>query len=264
VLGGRICLTGGKEIMKLKKLVLLSGLVLGMTCMATGCGSKGETVESVADTEVDSGDDYVDSGVDEEESSEDENKQQMKVVLNVKAQEAKESVELPISEFEKYGKVVKTKDGFRILTREGVYVSDSLLNYNGMCFYFDEDGYLKDDVFVPAKNADGSVKTLYVHNYTYVYGLITDTDGKTYYIDEDLGRLTETTKEVDGKMYYFDTNGKSISESKWTSLYGNQIEEEPEVLEDGSEVEEGLDEGSEEVSEETSEEISETESSVAE
>ena len=136
---------------------LVSLLCLGVT----GCGGKGaeETVaDTVADTYMDTEsvvDDYGD-GLEDEESSEDPG-QKLTVSLVQDNVEEEAGVVVPVAEFKKYGKVVKGKDGYRILAADGHYVSDSLLSVGENHFYFDEDGYMKDDVFVPTKNASGEI-----------------------------------------------------------------------------------------------------------
>lgn len=236
---------------------LVVALCLALTLGLTGCGSDEtaesetsveETVESGAEAEVEATD-AVDMGEYETDADgniiETEATQQVKVAIGQVETEAVESVNFPIDEFKKYGKVVKTKDGYRILGTDGYYITESMINYDGNCFYFDEDGYLKDNVFVPAKNSNGEVITLYVQNYKYTYGLVTDAAGKTYYIDENLGRLEKTTQEVDGKTYYFDENGKSVSKKTYESKFVTEavVEETVEGSEvdgEGAEVESGV------------------------
>ena len=197
---------------------LVSLLCLGVT----GCGGKGaeETVaDTVADTYMDTEsvvDDYGD-GLEDEESSEDPG-QKLTVSLVQDNVEEEAGVVVPVAEFKKYGKVVKGKDGYRILAADGHYVSDSLLSVGENHFYFDEDGYMKDDVFVPTKNASGEIITMYIHNYSYVYGWIT-VDNRDYYIDETEGRLELVSKEIDGETYYFDTQGRKVSKERFDALY---------------------------------------------
>lgn len=150
--------------------------------------------------------------------------QQITVMINIDELDEEETVELPFDEFNKYGKVVKTKDGYRVLGQDGKYITESVLNVGEHCFYFDETGLLKNDVFVPAQNVNGDLITLYIHNYSYMYGLIKTPDGSVYYIDEDLGRFENTTKEIDGQMYYFNDEGKSVSEKTFNKMYVSEKE----------------------------------------
>lgn len=198
-----------------KKSLILGMCMLGAVTSLTACKGEDEAVETtqavVQETKAVKKEEVV-------EQTEPQ-KQQITVMINIGEEEEEEEVDLPFDEFNKYGKVVKTKEGYRVLSKDGTYVTEALLNFDGHCYYFDETGYLKNDVFVPAQNSKGELITLYVHNYSYVYGLIKTPDGAIYYIDEDLGRFEKTTKEIDGQMYYFDEDGKSISEKTFNKKY---------------------------------------------
>lgn len=226
--------------MKFNRFVLCS---LACFCLVsiTACGSKG-TDETETVTESDMGiedTDYedVDAGYDEygEEVEETEPGQKLTVALRAEAKEDESKPSIPVEEFKKYGKIVKDKEGFRILGPDGYYISESMLNVDGNCFYFDENGYLKDDVFVPAKGADGEVITLFVHNYSYLYGWV-EINGKKYYIDEQQGRLENTSKEIDGELYYFDNIGRSVSKDRYEAAYGLEEVDESEETVEGSDA----------------------------
>ena len=215
--------------MRLKKLMLLSLSCLCI-CSVSACGKKETEETSSADMSEEFVDDgYVDEGyddyVDGEEVEETEPGQHLTVALKSNEVEEETKPSIPVDEFKKYGKIVKDKDGYRILGPDGYYISESLLNVNDNCFYFDENGFLKDDVFVPAKSSDGKVITKFVHNYSYLYGWVEIND-KKYYIDEQEGRLENTSREIDGETYYFDNIGRSISKERYEAAYGDPVSEE--------------------------------------
>lgn len=258
--------------MRVRNVCMLSLLCLGMATVS-GCGSKG-TEETISETVMDTApvvEDYAyeDTEILEDESVEDPG-QKLTVSLVQDTVEDEEAVIIPVEEFKKYGKVVKGKDGYRILGSDGYYINDAMLTVGDNHYYFDENGYMQDDVFVPVKDASGKVRTMYIHNYSYVYGWIT-VDNKQYYIDESEGRLELVSKEIDGEVCYFDTQGRKVSEERYNSLYyepSNNVDTEldetveAEVVEETEDMTEGMAEGmaedlTEETTEETTEEITE-------
>lgn len=231
-----------------KRSLLITFCVLLCSFSLVACGSKedtqateslpAETQESY-DTSVE---DYSDVETDADGNIiETTPAQNLTVKLNVDKKE-EETSNLPIEEFKKYGKVIKAKDGYRVLTKDSEYLSEAIITYEDGVYYFNEDGYLANDVFLPAKNSDGKVVTYFVHNYKYTFGLVETPIGK-YYIDEEKGKLTSCAIEVDGKEYFFDDTGKSIGKKTYELRYSNNSTDETELETDlETEVESSIEE----------------------
>lgn len=210
-----------------KRSLLITFCVLLCSFSLVACGSKEDTqatetlpveTQESNDTSVD---DYSDVETDADGNIiETTPAQNLTVKLNVDKKE-EETSSLPIEEFKKYGKVIKAKDGYRILTKDSEYLSEAIITSGDGIYYFNEDGYLANDVFLPAKNSDGKVVTYFVYNYKYTFGLVETPNGK-YYIDEEKGKLTSCAVEVDGKQYFFDDTGKSIGKKTYELRYSNQ------------------------------------------
>lgn len=213
-----------------KRSLLITFCVLLCSFSLVACGSKEDTqatetlsVETQESSDI-SVDEYSDVETDADGNIiETTPAQNLTVKLNVDKKE-EETSSLPIEEFKKYGKVIKAKDGYRILTKDSEYLSEAIITSGDGIYYFNENGYLANDIFLPAKNSEGKVVTYFVHNYKYTFGLVETPNGK-YYIDEEKGKLTSCAIEVDGKEYFFDDTGKSIGKKTYEIRYSNRDED---------------------------------------
>lgn len=226
-----------------KRSLLIAFCVLLCSFSLVACGSKEDDTQATETLPVESQessdisvDDYSDIETDADGNIiETTPAQNLTVKLNVDKKE-EETSSLPIEEFKKYGKVIKAKDGYRILTKDSEYLSEAIITSGDGVYYFNEDGYLANDIFLPAKNSDGKVVTYFVHNYKYTFGLVETSSGK-YYIDEEKGKLTSCAIEVDGKEYFFDDTGKSIGKKTYELRYSNQEDIEDTNMNESTETE---------------------------
>ena len=252
--------------MRVSKFIYLSAAVLSLSL--TACGSKDtpvETTEAVIEEPVeDIGDAYVEDSYEAE--SEGDNGSSVRINLHNDNLE-EEKVRVPVEYFKTLGRVIKQKEGYSIVLPEGEYLREATVDYQGHVFYFNEDGILTNDVLIKAYGKDGhTVIQKYIHNYSYQTGFIKIND-KDYYVDAEEGLLTATTREIDGKTYYFDDNGKSISKSRYNSLYKNKntpaftetLPLESEIKEDEGVLEESPETETETLTETETETLTETE-----
>lgn len=220
--------------MKKKSLVLVCCLVF-MSLSLVACGKKEESATDILPEETqevidNSSNDYADPNVETDSDGniiETTPSQNLTVKLNVDST-VEDTGYLPVDEFKKYGKIIKTKEGYRILTQDGVYLSEAIINYEDSIYYFNEDGYLTDNVFLPAKNSEGKVVTYFIHNYQYTFGLV-EVNNSKFYIDENKGKVSACSVDVDGKTYYFDDNGKSIGKKTYELKYSSDVIDETEA-----------------------------------
>ena len=206
--------------MKLHRLLIFSCVAL---LPLSGCSKDKEAettqvVETVADAPIE---EVYEEPIEDESTEETDGAKTAKVSFG--DTEDSERVPMPVDYFMTFGKVIKQPGGYSILQADGTYITNSIIPYEDYIYYFNEDGVLTDNVFVDAKSSDGKLVKKYISNYAYKYGFIT-IDKKTYYVDEDQGLLKSMAVQIDGENYYFDDTGKSISESRYNTLYKNKAQ----------------------------------------
>lgn len=136
-----------------------------------------------------------------------------------KEQEKETKAPVPVQDTE-LGDWLKTRDGFMFKSKEtGEYITSSIMNIGEYVYFFDENGVLRDNVFVPTSEG-----TKFISGYKYLDKGFVELDGNKYYLSPDEGRLELCKAKINGELYCFDEDGIIISETKWDSKYGQGTE----------------------------------------
>lgn len=139
-----------------------------------------------------------------------------RVALSVEPETEETKAPVPIQDTD-LGEWTKTKNGFMFRSNEtGEWVASSMMTIGDYVYYFDENGLLQDNVFIPTDEG-----TKFISGYQFITGFI-ELDGEIYYITPDEGRAELCKAQIDGELWCFDEEGRAISEEEWDEQYGYQ------------------------------------------